>query len=75
VLSGVFIAEEVEGVGDKGSGDTTLVDVWTRLEAFVAASTELQKVTISFTMSVYLSTHLSAWNNLPPTGWIFMKFD
>jgi hypothetical protein len=27
VSSGVFIAEKVDGVGDKGSGETTLVDV------------------------------------------------
>jgi hypothetical protein len=30
----------------------------------------LQKASISFFMSVYLST----WNNLAPTGWIFMRF-
>jgi hypothetical protein len=30
---GVFIAEEVDGVGDKGSRDTTMVDVQTFLEA------------------------------------------
>jgi hypothetical protein len=34
VFSGVFIAEEVEGAGDKVSGDTTMVDVQTVLEAF-----------------------------------------
>jgi len=32
---------------------------------------ELRKETISFVMSVRLST----WNNSAPTGWIFMKFD
>jgi len=35
VFSGVFIAEDVGGVGDKGSGDTTMVDVQTPLEAFL----------------------------------------
>ena len=25
-FSGVFVAEEVDGVGEKGSGDTTIVD-------------------------------------------------
>jgi hypothetical protein len=30
--SGVFTAEEVDGVGDKGSGDTTILDVETLLE-------------------------------------------
>jgi hypothetical protein len=27
MFSGVFIAEEVDGVGHNGSGDTTMVDV------------------------------------------------
>jgi len=27
VCSGVFISEEVDGIGDKGSGDTRAVDV------------------------------------------------
>jgi hypothetical protein len=35
VFSGVFIAEEVDGVGDKRSGCTTMVDVHTHLEAFL----------------------------------------
>jgi hypothetical protein len=38
VLSGVFTAEEVDGVGDKGLGDTTTVDVQTHLEAFLNMS-------------------------------------
>jgi hypothetical protein len=33
-FSGAFTAEEVKGEGDKGSGDTTMVDVWTLLKAF-----------------------------------------
>jgi hypothetical protein len=33
--SGVFIAAEVDGVGNSGSGDTTRVFVETHLEAFV----------------------------------------
>ena len=33
MFSGVFVAEEVDGVGDKGSGDTALVDIETLLEA------------------------------------------
>jgi hypothetical protein len=33
VFSGVFIAGEVDGVGDKGSGDTRMVFVTTLLEA------------------------------------------
>jgi hypothetical protein len=32
VFSGIFIAEEVDGVGDKRSGDTTTVDVQKLLE-------------------------------------------
>ena len=31
----VFIAEEIDGVGDKGLGDTTTVDVHILLEDFV----------------------------------------
>jgi hypothetical protein len=34
VFSGVFIAGEVDGVGDKWSGDTRMVTVKTLLEAF-----------------------------------------
>jgi hypothetical protein len=33
--SGVFIAAEVDGVGEQGSGDTTMVDIGTPLEAFL----------------------------------------
>ena len=32
--SGVFIAEEVDGVGDMGLGDSTMVDAETFLEVF-----------------------------------------
>jgi len=35
VISGVFTAEEVDGVGDKGSGYTTMFDVQTLLETFL----------------------------------------
>jgi hypothetical protein len=38
VFSGVFIAEEVYGVGDKESGNTTAVHVQTLLEAFLNMS-------------------------------------
>ena len=34
VFSGVFIAEEVDGVRNKGSGDSMVVDVQTLLEVF-----------------------------------------
>jgi hypothetical protein len=34
LYSGVFTTEEVDGVEDKGSGDTTMVDVQTVLKAF-----------------------------------------
>jgi hypothetical protein len=33
--SGVFIAAEVDGVGDQGSGDITMVAIGTPLEAFL----------------------------------------
>jgi hypothetical protein len=35
VFFGVVIAKEVDGVGDKGSGDTIIVDVETLLWAFL----------------------------------------
>jgi len=38
VFSGVFITEEVDGVGNKGSGDNTVVDLQTGLEAFLNMS-------------------------------------
>ena len=38
MFSGVFIAEEVEGVGDKDSEDTTIIDIQTLLEAFLNMS-------------------------------------
>ena len=37
MFSGVFVAEEVDGIGDKGSEDTT-VDVQMLLEAFLNLS-------------------------------------
>jgi hypothetical protein len=36
MFSGVFIAEEVDGVGDKGSGNTTAVDVQTIFKASIS---------------------------------------
>jgi len=38
---------------------------------FLGVFEKLQKATISFIMSV----HPSSWNNLIPTGQIFMKFN
>ena len=35
MFSGVFIPEEADGVGDKGSGDTVTVDVQTPLVAIL----------------------------------------
>jgi hypothetical protein len=35
VFSGVFVAGEVDGIGDKGSGDTTVVDAQNILEALM----------------------------------------
>ena len=34
MFSGIFIAEKVEAIGEKGFGDTTMIDVQTPLEAF-----------------------------------------
>jgi hypothetical protein len=34
VFSGVFIAEDIDGIGHKGLGDTTLVEVQALLEVF-----------------------------------------
>lgn len=33
--SGVFIGEELDGVGDKGSGNTTMAHAWTLFEALL----------------------------------------
>ena len=41
----------------------------TELGHILGALTKLWEATISFIMSV----HLSAWNNLAPTGWIFIN--
>jgi hypothetical protein len=38
VFSGFFIAEEVDGARDMGSGDTATVDVQTLLEVFLNMS-------------------------------------
>lgn len=38
MFSGVFIPEELDRVGDKGTGDTTMVEVQTLLEVFVNMS-------------------------------------
>jgi hypothetical protein len=45
VFFGVFIAEEVDGVGDKGSGDTPVADAQALLEAFLNMSLQF----VSFT--------------------------
>jgi hypothetical protein len=44
-------------------------------QSFVGAFANLRKTTISFVMSDHLSVCLSAWNNSPPTGRVFIKFD
>jgi len=41
VFYGVFISEEVDGVVDKGSGDTTMVNVQTLLLSFFAHVPEI----------------------------------
>jgi hypothetical protein len=40
-ICGVFIDEEVDGVRDKESGDTTTVDTHTLLEAFLKCPSDL----------------------------------
>jgi hypothetical protein len=46
---------------------------------FLGMFAKLQKVTVSFVMSVCLSVHpfvhLTAWNSLVATGWILIKLD
>ena len=37
-VHGLFTAEKVDGLGDRGQGNTTLVDVQTLLEAFLDVS-------------------------------------
>jgi hypothetical protein len=43
-------------------------------KAFLGAFAKMRKATISFVMSLRLSIHPSAWNNLAFTGHIFTKF-
>lgn len=38
LFPGVCLAEEVDGLGDKGSGDITIFDLQTLLEAFLSVS-------------------------------------
>jgi hypothetical protein len=38
VFFGVFLTEEVDGVGDNGPGDSSVVDVQTLLEVFLNVS-------------------------------------
>jgi len=38
VFSGVFIAEDVDGVGDNRTGDNTAIDVQTHLNGFLNVS-------------------------------------
>jgi hypothetical protein len=42
---------------------------------FLGIFAELQKVTLSFVMSICLCVHLSTWDNSVPTAWVFMKFN
>ena len=43
--------------------------------SFLGTLAKLQKVTVSFVMSICLSIRLSEWNIWAPTGWFFMKFE
>jgi hypothetical protein len=44
-------------------------------EQLLGVLAKLQKVAISFIMSVLPAICSSAWNNSAPTGWIFMRID
>jgi hypothetical protein len=46
LFSGVFIAEEEGGVGDKDSGGTTIIDIQTFLEAFLNMSLRSASFTV-----------------------------
>jgi len=63
--------EEVDGVGDKRSGDITMAEVETLLEVFLGT----QNCEKRLLAPPYLSVCLSAWNYSAPIGHIFMKFD
>jgi len=41
---------------------------------FLGMFTDLQKATVSFVICVCLSVSQCAWNNLAPTGQIFVEF-
>ena len=51
MFSGVFVVEDIDGVGDKRSGDTTAIDVDTHLEGFLNVSLK----SASFTDEAFFS--------------------
>jgi hypothetical protein len=62
VFSGVFIAQEFDGVGEKGSGDTT-IDVQTCLDTFLNMSLRFA----CFTDEVFSDKkqNFQSWNYYP----------
>jgi hypothetical protein len=57
----------------KTNAQNTLIHFVGRMLEFLSAFAKLEKLTISFVMSVCTFVRLSTWNNLIPTGRIFMK--
>jgi hypothetical protein len=62
VFSGIFIAEEGDGAGDMESGDTTIGDVRTLLEAFLNMSLR----SACFTNEIFSEKqNFRSWNYCP----------
>jgi hypothetical protein len=70
-VSGVFIDEEVDGIGDKGSGHTTTAAEWALLEAFMNCSQDLPVSFFPLKIKLLLFGLLSLSAGLPvfPNYW------
>jgi hypothetical protein len=62
VFPGFFIAEEVDGLGDMGSGDTTAVGIQTLLDVFLHTSLIYDSMMKLFSGK---EQNLSSWGYCP----------
>jgi hypothetical protein len=71
MFSGVFIGQEFDAEGGKGSGDTTMVDMQTIMEAFLHKSLR----SACFTDEVFLDKKKNFWSwNYYPQVLDYQKF-
>ena len=61
--SGVLLAEEVDGVGGKESGDITVVEVETLLEVFLGTQNCEKRLLAPPYMSVHMELLSSHWTD------------